>query len=198
ADRLADLVNDLLAISRIDSGRDRIKLEPVQISEVVRQVLTNLQARPQFAAKNLTVETAIDANLPSIQGDHLKLVQVISNLVDNAFNYTYPGGMIEIAAHPHVGSPGHVLIEVKDTGIGIPENFRSRIWNRFERFEEHALVMEVAGTGLGLSIVKTLVEMHDGEVWFESEEGKGTTFYVSLPIDGPASVQMTGEQTAER
>jgi two-component system sensor histidine kinase VicK len=81
----------------------------------------------------------------------------------------------------------HVLISVKDTGIGIPEEFRSRIWQRFERFDDHALVMDVAGTGLGLSIVKELIEMHNGEVWFESESGKGTTFFVSLPVEQPAS-----------
>ncbi len=198
ADRLADLVNDLLAISRINSGRDRLRLELVQVEEVVRQVLTNLQARPQFTAKNLTVTTRLDPALPPIKADHLKLVQILSNLVDNAFNYTYPGGTIEIEAYPRPKQPDHMLISVKDSGIGIPEEFQSRIWNRFERFEEHALVMEVAGTGLGLSIVKTLVEMHDGEVWFESQENKGTTFYVSLPIEGPETVPVTSEKTAER
>ena len=89
-------------------------------------------------------------------------------------------------------NPDRVLIAVKDNGIGIPEEFRERIWNRFERYEEHALVMDVAGTGLGLSIVKTLVEMHDGDVWFESEE-TGTTFYVSLPIEGPKQVKLASD-----
>ncbi len=191
ADRLAILVNDLLNISRIDSGRDRLKLEDVQAGEVVGQVITSLQARPTFEAKNLAITTDIDPDLPTIKADHLKLVQIVSNLVDNAFSYTYPGGQIEIAAHAR--NDHDILIAVKDNGIGIPEEFKSRIWNRFERYEEHALVMEVAGTGLGLSIVKTLVEMHDGEVWFESEENKGTTFFVSLPIAGPESVPI--EQT---
>ncbi len=197
ADRLADLVNDLLNISRIDSGRDRLKLEDVRIGEVAKQVVSSLQGREQFEAKHLDVIINIDANLPTVRADHLKLVQILSNLVDNAFNYTYPGGKIEVAAQIRPDHPEDMLISVKDTGIGIPESFRSRVWNRFERYEEHALVMDVAGTGLGLSITKTLVEMHDGTVWFESEENKGTTFYVSLPIAGPEQVQIASEQTVE-
>ena len=197
ADRLADLVNDLLNISRIDSGRERLKLENVQLGEVFQQVISSLEARPQFEAKQIRVTTEIDPDVQAIKADHLKLVQILTNLVDNAFNYTYPGGKIEIAAQRRASNPANVVISIKDSGIGIPEEFRSRIWNRFERYEEHALVMEVAGTGLGLSIVKTLVEMHNGEVWFESEENKGTTFYVSLPVEGPEQVQITSEQTVE-
>ena len=85
----------------------------------------------------------------------------------------------------HQAERGRVLIKVSDTGIGIPKEFQARVWNRFERNEESALVMDVAGTGLGLPIVKDLVEMHRGEVWLESEVGKGSTFFVALPIDGP-------------
>lgn len=197
ADRLADLVNDLLNISRIDSGRDRLKLEDVQVGDVLKQAVTSLQERPQFASKHLTITTEIEPDVPMVKADLLKLVQIVTNLVDNAFNYTYPGGTIDVSARRRAEQPGHVLITVRDSGIGIPEEFRERIWNRFERYEEHALVMEVAGTGLGLSIVRTLVEMHDGEIWFESEENKGTTFYVSLPIAGPERVKLTSEQTVE-
>ena len=78
-----------------------------------------------------------------------------------------------------------VLISVSDTGIGIPEEFKSRIWGRFERVETHALVMDVPGTGLGLSIVRELVQMHHGDIWFESEIGKGTTFFIALPLHQP-------------
>lgn len=122
---------------------------------------------------------------------------MVTNLTDNAFNYTEPGGHIDISARLQPESPDRVLIAVKDDGIGIPESFRDRIWNRFERYEQHALVMDVAGTGLGLSIVKTLVEMHGGDVWFESQENVGTTFFVSLPVAGPESVSLANEQTVE-
>src|SRR5690606_3898153 len=119
-------------------------------------------------------------DLPQIEGDANKVMQIFTNIVDNAFNYTYPGGSIDIEARRE--DNGHILVSVKDTGIGIPEEFKDRIWERFGRYEEHALVMDVAGTGLGLPIVKTLVELHHGQVWFETEPGKGTTFFVSLPL----------------
>ena len=86
-----------------------------------------------------------------------------------------------------LANAGHetILVSVKDTGIGIPEEFRSRIWGRFERYDDHALVMDIPGTGLGLSIVKELVQMHNGNICFDTELGKGTTFYVELPIEQP-------------
>ena len=197
SDRLADLVNDLLNISRLDSGRDRLRLESISLDDIVGQVVDNLKGRSRFQSKGITVTTHIDSALPSITADHLKLLEVVTNLTDNAFNYTEPGGHIDISARLQPESPDRVLIAVKDDGIGIPESFRDRIWNRFERYEQHALVMDVAGTGLGLSIVKTLVEMHGGDVWFESQENVGTTFFVSLPVAGPESVSLANEQTVE-
>ncbi|MCL4253285.1 MAG: ATP-binding protein, partial [Anaerolineae bacterium] len=106
------------------------------------------------------------------------------NVVDNAFNYTPRGGTINITIAPTIEGE-HVLVTVQDTGVGIPEDFREKVWRRFERHEETAVNMDVAGTGLGLPIVKELVEMHGGKVWFESEMGVGTTFYISLPIKQP-------------
>jgi PAS domain S-box-containing protein len=184
ADRLASLVNDLLNISRIDSGREKLKLEPVPVAEVIEQVVRNLTARESYARKPLELAVAVDPSLPHIQADRNRIMQVLTNLVDNAFNYTGAGGKIGIEAQQQA-ERGRVLIKVSDTGIGIPEDFQARVWNRFERNEESALVMDVAGTGLGLPIVKDLVEMHHGEVWLESEVGKGSTFFVALPIDGP-------------
>jgi two-component system sensor histidine kinase VicK len=83
----------------------------------------------------------------------------------------------------------HLLISVRDNGIGIPKAFQPRVWGRFERYDEHALVMDVAGTGLGLSIAKQIVEMHRGEIWFDSEEDEGTTFYISLPVQPHPTAQ---------
>ena len=86
-----------------------------------------------------------------------------------------------------------VLVSVSDSGVGIPEKYREAVWKRFQRIEEHALKLEVSGTGLGLSIVKEMVEMHHGEVWFESEVGVGTTFYVSLPLVQPGQAVTVGD-----
>jgi PAS domain S-box-containing protein len=183
ADRLSQLVDDLLNISRIDAG-EKLNLELVDVSKIVQAVVNTVPRRGEHAEKDIHLLTDIAPDLPPIRADEHKLTQIISNLLDNAFNYTLSGGTIEVSAHVQPDGE-HILVAIKDTGIGIPEEFRSRIWQRFERFDEHALVMDVAGTGLGLSIVKELVQMHNGEVWFESELGKGTTFFVSLPVEQP-------------
>jgi len=191
ADRLRYLVDDLLSISRLDSGKEKLELTSVDLSEVISEVVRHIEDQFESKEKQLDIAVDIEPGLPALTADRARLHDILSNLVENAFNYTYSGGKIDIAAKLQPEKQ-HVLISVKDTGIGIPEAFRSRIWNRFERYEEHALVMEVAGTGLGLPIVKTLVEMHNGEVWFESEVNKGTSFFVMLPLDGPNGVPVNG------
>jgi PAS domain S-box-containing protein len=178
--RLEILVNDLLNISKLDDAQGRLNFEPVELKPMLESVMTGLQARPEHAGKDIRVTLDIPADLPTIEADRDRISQVFTNLVDNAFNYTYAGGSIEISARTQDAE--HVLISVRDSGIGIPEDFQERIWDRFVRNEEHALVMDVAGTGLGLPIAKALVEMHQGDIWFESEPNKGTTFFVLLPI----------------
>ena len=181
ADRLSALVNDLLNISRIDSGNDALDLSRVDVRTVIDGVVNTLAGKAQHTDKALEVTVNIPADLPTIHADAAKITQIFTNLVDNAFNYTYAGGKVMIDA-ARAGDED-ILVRVRDTGIGIPEAFRDRVWERFERNDEHALVLDVAGTGLGLPIVKTLVEMHGGRVWFESEMGVGTTFFVRLPVD---------------
>ncbi|MFN8527806.1 MAG: GAF domain-containing protein [Anaerolineae bacterium] len=187
AERLSNLVNDLLNISKLDSGSEKLKLERVRPEDVINAVLAGVETRSDNERKNISISSHIAPNTPALTGDRAKIEQILSNLVDNAFNYTYPGGKIEVEARPF-DDPAFVLLSIKDNGIGIPKDFQSRIWNRFERYEEHALVMEVAGTGLGLSIVKNLVDMHRGRVWVESEPNVGSTFFVALPVGGPDSV----------
>jgi len=130
----------------------------------------------------LQVSISAAPDVPAVEGDASKITQIFTNIVDNAFNYTYAGGTIEITIGMQANASDRVLVSVKDSGIGIPEDFQERVWDRFARNDEHALVMDVAGTGLGLAIVRTLVNMHQGDVWFESQAGEGTTFYVSLPV----------------
>ncbi|MDL1899640.1 GAF domain-containing protein [Anaerolineae bacterium CFX9] len=196
ADRLAELVNDLLNISRIDSG-EQLSLEPVNLRAVIMDALHTISEQPDLLAKKLHVTTQIAPDLPTIQADRLKLDQIMINIIDNAFNYTNPGGSIHVEAALKPDDEEQVLIMVRDTGIGIPDHFKDRVFDRFQRNDEAALVMEVSGTGLGLSIVKDLIEMHEGRVWFDSEVGKGTTFYVTLPVAGPHTVPAFRERTAE-
>jgi signal transduction histidine kinase len=117
-------------------------------------------------------------------------MQILTNVIGNSYNYTYAGGLVKIHAKLDADQE-RVVIAVEDTGIGIPDEFKPRIWGRFERYEDHALVMDIPGTGLGLSIVRELVLMHNGDIWFESELGKGTTFYIGLPVKQPKNSQQT-------
>ncbi len=178
ADRLGHLVNDLLDISRIDSGRANLKWLPVQVEQVVHAALANLSQRIESQGRSLTVLEELPDDLPGTYADPAKLTQIITNLVDNAYQYTPDGGKITVAARLEGDS---FLITVADTGVGIPRRLHDRVFDRFFRNDEQPLVMETAGTGLGLAIVKELVEMHGGRIWFESEEGQGTTFFVMLP-----------------
>ncbi|MCU0479927.1 MAG: GAF domain-containing protein [Anaerolineae bacterium] len=182
--RLTLLVEDVLNISKIDAGREQLALVDLNLNEVMQTAIAELQARPSHQNKNFDITFAPDVTLPVIQADADKITRALSNIVDNAFNYTPRGGTINISIEP-TSDNEHVLVTVKDTGVGIPEDFRERVWRRFERHEETAVNMDVAGTGLGLPIVKEIVEMHGGRVWFESEVGVGTTFYISLPIKQP-------------
>jgi PAS domain S-box-containing protein len=191
SDRLSKLVEDLLNISKLDSG-EGLEVETLDMAEVMNQVLSTVQNRSEHVNKKMRVKTDISDDLPAIEGDRAKLTQVMGNVIENAFHYTYPGGQIDISAKLETGGQ-RVLIAVADTGIGIPDSFRNRIWGRFERYEDHALVMDVPGTGLGLSIVRELVLMHHGEIWFDSELGKGTTFYVALPLKQPTKLDTIGQ-----
>lgn len=109
-------------------------------------------------------------------------MRIFSSILDNAFNYTQDGGTIGVRT---ALNGERVLVSVSDDGVGIPEQYREAVWRRFQRIDEHALKLDVSGTGLGLSIVKEMVDMHHGEVWFESQVGKGTTFHVALPLVQP-------------
>ncbi len=180
ADRLSVLVNDLLNISKLDTGSSRIQSERVELRLLLDRIVRNAEMRALRDGKAMHFALDVPADLPQITADSDKLTQIFTNLVDNAYNYTYAGGSISLRASLQ---DDKVLVAVSDTGIGIPDDFKDRVWGRFERNEEHALVMEAAGTGLGLAIVKTLVELHNGQVWFDSELGKGSTFYVALPIE---------------
>jgi len=156
----------------------------LDVHELVEQAIAFTTARVEFQRKNVQLATSFADDLPTVTADRIKLLQIVGNIVDNAFSYTRPGGHVSVNVNYDRARNG-ILIAVNDDGIGIPDNFKSRVWNRFERYDEHALVLEVAGTGLGLSIVKHLVDLHRGDVWFESQEGKGSTFYVLLPVEGP-------------
>jgi signal transduction histidine kinase len=180
-DRMNWLVADLLDVSRIEAGRLRLEMGPVDLNEVIKIVIQSVKS--QIDSKQQTLQVEIPPTLPEVWGDHKRLVQIITNLVSNAYKYTPNGGQISIVADGLADStpPDYLSISVSDTGLGISPEDQKKIFTKFFRAEDPH-VRDVPGTGLGLSITKSLVEMHGGEIWFHSEPGKGTTFTFTLSV----------------
>jgi signal transduction histidine kinase/putative methionine-R-sulfoxide reductase with GAF domain len=181
-DRMGKLVNDLLEISRLEAGRTKLKLEPVDMREVVDETITN--TRTEIDARQHTLIVDVPGDLPPVQGDRERLVQIVTNLVSNAYKYTPQGGRIEISVGQHNGTEDgreYLLVSVRDTGIGMsPRELRS-LEEKFFR-ADHDLVRAQPGTGLGVSITRSLVALHGGELSVESEPGQGSTFSFTLPV----------------
>ena len=188
ADRLTKLVNDLLDISRIDQGRVEMRFGSVEVPRVIERTAAHLRGRceDEGRAMHIVADVPADPAL-TVWGDYDKVAQILINLADNAFNYTPEDGTITLAARRDEPA-GQVILSVTDTGIGIPPEIAGRVFERFFRGEDtHEMVLDTPGTGLGLSIVRELVEFHQGRIWFDSQVGQGTTFYVMLPAHAPDS-----------
>jgi len=191
-ERLTILVNDVLNIAKIDSQIERLAMNLVDLHDFIPSEFNKISGRSNNAIKNIESNVSIDDNVPLIRADREKLIRIFSNLVENAFNYTLANGKITV--HVTLQPTGRtILISIADTGVGIPEHFREAVWRRFERYDDHALELDIAGTGLGLSLVKELVSLHNGNVRFDSEVGVGTTFYVELPVEQPSFITDTME-----
>ena len=173
---LRELIDDLLDLSKIEADHHEVKDEPIAVAALLDEVWGLVQSRA--AAKSIELEhTEVSAEL-RIYGEQRALRQVLANLISNAIKYTSDLGRVSVAVEPD--AEGHLLIGVSDTGIGIAEKDILAIFDPYVRLDS-ARQQEAGGTGLGLSIVKTLVEMHDGEIRVESEPGRGSTFTVVLP-----------------
>ncbi|MBN3041028.1 MAG: HAMP domain-containing protein [Candidatus Omnitrophica bacterium] len=175
ADRLAKLVEDLLDLSRIESGKLKMTLKPCRLIPVVERVVSLL--KKQSGARSITIETDINKNLSMVMADEKRLAQILLNLIDNAVKYNKEGGKIIIKA---TESKGFIIIEVIDSGIGIPEKELPRLFERFYRVDK-ARSRELGGTGLGLAIVKHIVHSLGGEVSVESYLEQGSTFRFTIP-----------------
>ena len=173
ADALTQMVNELLELSKIESGRFTLDLAPVAACDLLDSASKRMQLQAERAGLNLRVECA--EGLPTVQIDSQRLEQVLVNLIHNAVKFTRAGGEIILLAEPFDGS---VRFGVCDTGIGIPEDEVARIFERFYRVDKSRTG---SGTGLGLSIAKHIVEAHKGKIWAESREGQGSTFYFTIP-----------------
>jgi PAS domain S-box len=181
-ERLNILVNDLLDISRIESGRVTLSPQALDLREIAEDVIEDVLRRSQEENKPMALSLDAPKKLPPVYGDIERVRQIMGNLVDNAYHYTPENGTIIVQIHPQNG--GHqIQVDVKDNGVGISLEDQSRVFERFYR-GEHPLVLATPGTGLGLSIVKQIVEMHQGRIWMESTgvPGNGSTFSFTLPV----------------
>jgi signal transduction histidine kinase len=179
-ERLNILVNDLLDISRIESGRVTLSRQPIDLREVAEDVIAEVLRRSQEESKPMALSLDAPKHLPKVMGDTERVRQIIGNLVDNAYNYTPENGTIRVGIH---AEDGEVQVDVQDNGVGIVLEDQARIFERFYR-GEHPLVLSTPGTGLGLPIVRQLVEMHNGRIWMKSTgvPGEGSTFSFTLPL----------------
>jgi signal transduction histidine kinase len=180
AQRLIQLVNDLLDISRLERGRLTVTLVAVDLGEMTRDVLAELDVLVREKRHRVTLTG--DAEAPPVRGDAQLLRQVVVNLVSNAVKYTPEGGTIDI----HLARVnGLVRWSVRDSGIGVPVSAQPRLFEKFYR-AENVTALETEGTGLGLYLVRLIMEQLGGRVWCASEEGRGATFVFTVPPAEPA------------
>lgn len=176
-ERLAKLITDLLDLARLESDEGVQNPVPLDVRSVLMVVLARI--RPAARRKDITLSWKRSGSvaLYTVPGDETQLTSMFSNLIENAVKYTPPGGRVEVAGE---SNESEVIVRVSDTGIGIPENSLSRIFERFYRVDK-ARSKETGGTGLGLSIVRHVVENHGGRVTVRSALGQGSIFTVYLP-----------------
>jgi len=177
SDRLANLINDLLDLARIESGNMELSKAPFDVLAVAKRTAESM--RGQALAKSIKLEiTASSGVLPLAFGDQGGFYQVLTNLLDNALKYTPEEGSVTISIE---AAGGFLQVNVADTGIGISPADIPRIFERFYRVDK-ARSREAGGTGLGLSIVKHIVQAHGGRVWVESAPGSGSVFSFTIPL----------------
>ncbi len=177
SDNLVDLINDLLDISRIESGRVEMNITSCNITKTIENVHDLLT--PQMKDKNIQWSTSIDTSIPQIPVDIRQIERVFINLISNAIKFTPEQGTINVKAH---GEGGLVSIEISDTGIGISQEDVVRLFDEFYRVENE-INQNVKGTGLGLPLVKKIIEAHNGQIWVTSKVNEGTVFHFTLPYE---------------
>ena len=184
-ERMSTLVSDLNDNAKIEAGRLRLDFRPVEIQDVVDEVIRS--TKRQVEDKRQSIELQLASALPPVWADHTRVAQVLTNLVSNAYKYTPEGGKIVIGAEESdnqwdpEGAKHVAHLWVQDNGIGINFEDQARIFQRFFRSED-TKAREAPGTGLGLNITKSLVEMQGGRIWFNSEFRRGTAFHFTIPV----------------
>jgi two-component system sensor histidine kinase VicK len=172
-DAITRLVDEILIFKQLD--REAMRMMPVAMGDLIREVVQGAEAT--IAQVGLAMRVEMAESLPLVHGDRDQLVQVLHNLLGNAIKFSPDGGTITVRVRPIDTA---VQVAVTDEGIGIPANQIEKIFERFYQVDGSSR-RRFGGTGLGLAIVKRIVEAHKGKVWVESKEGKGSTFFFTLP-----------------
>jgi CheY-like chemotaxis protein len=177
AQRLSDLINDLLDVSRLEAGRVELNARPTRVRQIVEQVTAVVSVAAQ--AKHLRIDNAVPTDLPLVNADPSRLQQILVNLVGNGVKFSSSGGLVRVSAGRQ---RDQVWVAVEDRGVGIPKDELMRIWDPFYQVEA-PMQRRHGGSGLGLAIVRRLVELHGGVVRAESEgENRGSRFTFTLPV----------------
>ncbi|OGE73713.1 MAG: hypothetical protein A3I07_02075 [Candidatus Doudnabacteria bacterium RIFCSPLOWO2_02_FULL_42_9] len=179
-ERMIALVNDLLEVSRIESGDTKLYLQPTDMVVIIRQLL--MDKAQEIKQKNLNVSFTVEQEpFPVVRTEPIKIKQAIHNIIANAVSYTPDNGKVKIDLRFKDEDRTMLVCSVTDSGIGIPKDQAGDVFEKFFRGSNVSKV-ESVGTGLGLYIAKAFIEGSGGKIWFESQLGKGTTFFFTLPI----------------
>jgi PAS domain S-box-containing protein len=176
-ERMINLINDLLNVTRIEEGRFLYKQENVQLEDIVDVIVKSSAELIQIKKIDLHINLPKEL-MPEVKVDKEKMGIVVQNLLENAIKYSKEGSKIEIVLE---NEGDQALFKITDWGVGIPNNQQERIFTKFFR-GDNVIVLETEGSGLGLYTTKNIVEAHKGKIWFESKEGQGTTFFFTIPF----------------
>lgn len=176
-EKMISLIDGLLNAAKIEEGRYLSNITLLSIEEVIQSVIDNYQ--DEIKKKRIKFRfVKPERELSKVMLDVEKMKIAVTNIIDNAIRYTFPGGKVSVSVQ---GDEKEIEIQVQDNGIGIPQHQQRKVFTIFYR-GSNAIKIETEGTGLGLFIAKNIIETHGGKIWFESQEGKGTTFYFTVPI----------------
>jgi len=177
-ERAINLVNDLLDVSRIQEGHIHLEYRPTKIEKIIQEIIDNYSTIISASKVHINFEM-VNGPLPPVSADAEKLKRVVINLLSNSIKYSPADGRIKISMERNDGS---LRVSIRDSGVGIPKKDQKKVFDKFFR-SENVIKLVPDGSGLGLFIAKSLVEAMGGKIWFDSEEGKGTTFYFTLPVE---------------
>jgi signal transduction histidine kinase len=196
-DHMISLVNDMLSVSRIEEGRFGFAFAPIDITTLVEKILNEFV----IPAEKRRIRVIFNSTLQerrTVVADEKRLYTAIGNITDNAIRYSREGGQVTVTLAQEISPTGieFIKISIQDSGIGIPEQERDKIFSRFYR-ASNAIKAQTDGSGLGLFIVQNIITQHGGEIWFETRENEGTTFFITIPVK-QVSMAKKAQQTAAK